>query len=133
MTGGCQCGASRDQVTAAAADLYVCHCRECQRQSGSAFGMSMPVPRAAVRIIGGTSAQWRTEADSGRRVTCFFCPTCGTRLVHAPSRSPQGWNVKPGTLDDTRGLGPSAHIWIARAQGWVSIPPDVPSSPEQPE
>ena len=40
QTGGCQCGAVRYEVTGPPIKLYVCHCTECQRQSGSAFGMS---------------------------------------------------------------------------------------------
>jgi hypothetical protein len=53
QAGGCQCGAVRYEIAAAPLTLYACHCAECQRQSGSAFGLSMPVPAGAVRITAG--------------------------------------------------------------------------------
>lgn len=123
-TGGCQCGRVRYEITAEPLGLYVCHCRECQRQSGSAFGMSMPVSREAVHLLRGTLTAWHRTADSGREVTCYFCAQCGTRLFHAPSRDPDLWNLKPGTLDDTSRLRPQGHVWTSRAQAWVSIPDD---------
>jgi hypothetical protein len=72
-TGGCQCGQIRYEIRAEPLTLYVCHCQECQKQSSSAFGMSMPVPRDAVVILQGQPKQWQRVSDSGRDVICFFC------------------------------------------------------------
>ena len=49
--GGCQCGAVRYQLSAEPVALYVCHCRECRRQSASAFGISVRIRPAAARMI----------------------------------------------------------------------------------
>ncbi|MEM7794580.1 MAG: GFA family protein [Cyanobacteria bacterium P01_C01_bin.118] len=100
-TGGCQCGQIRYELQAEPLTLYVCHCTECQRQSSSAFGMSMPVPRESLHLTKGTPKHWSRPSDSGRTVTCFFCGDCGTRLFHQPSRDRKITNIKPGTLDDT--------------------------------
>jgi hypothetical protein len=96
-TGGCQCGEIRYVLSAAPLTLYVCHCRDCQKQSASGFGMSMPVPREAFRLVEGEPKLWRRIAASGRTVTCASCPNCGTRIYHAPERNPAIVNMKPGT------------------------------------
>ena len=66
--GGCQCGAVRYRITGEPIALYVCHCRECQKQSASAFGLSLEVPRAALRLTSGTPRRWTRMSDSGRRL-----------------------------------------------------------------
>lgn len=125
LTGGCQCGALRYEVSAEPLTVYVCHCTECQRQSGGAFGMSAVVPRQAVAFTAGTPRRWERKADSGNRIAGDFCPTCGVRTVHHPSSNEKVSILKPGTLDDTHWLWPVAHIWTASAQRWVQIPPDT--------
>lgn len=125
LTGGCQCGACRYEVREPPLTIYACHCTECQRQSGSAFGMSMPVPRAGFSVTAGTPATWRRTAASGRAVDCLFCPACGTRLAHLPTRDDRLVNVKPGTLDDARWVRAVGHLWTRSAQPWVDVPNDV--------
>ncbi len=119
--GGCQCGRIRYEIHAEPLTLYVCHCQECQKQSSSAFGMSMPVPREAIAIVRGEPKQWSRKGDSDREVICFFCGDCGTRLFHNPARNPKITNVKPGTLDDTSWLKPVGNLWTRSAQKWVFI------------
>jgi hypothetical protein len=133
LAGGCQCGACRYEVTAKPLAVYVCHCRDCQRQSASAFGMSMPVPRAGFALTRGEPHRWQRTAASGRRVACASCAECGTRLFHLPERNPAAVNVKPGTLDDTTWLRPVAHLWTERAHPWIVIPRDALAYPGQPE
>lgn len=120
-TGGCQCGQIRYEIQAEPLTLYACHCQECQKQSSSAFGMSMPVPRDAVVILRGKPKQWKRVSDSGREVTCLFCGECGTRLFHNPARNSQITNVKPGTLDDTSWLKPAGNLWTKSSQKWVVL------------
>ncbi|MEM1255164.1 MAG: GFA family protein [Cyanobacteria bacterium P01_H01_bin.21] len=131
-TGGCQCGQIRYELQAEPLTLYVCHCTDCQHQSSSAFGMSMPLPRESVKLTKGTPKQWSRPSASGRTVACFFCSNCGTRLFHQPSRNDKITNIKPGTLDDTSWLEPAAHLWTASAQSWVSLSDNMLSIPQQP-
>jgi hypothetical protein len=125
LAGGCQCGACRYAISTPPLTLYACHCTECQRQSGSAFGLSMPVPRVGFAITRGAPATWRRVAASGRAVDCAACPTCGTRLAHFPTRNDAVANVKAGTLDDTTWLRPVGHLWARSAHPWVTIPAGV--------
>ena len=101
LTGSCQCRAVRYQCTAEPASIYACHCTECQRQSGSAFGTSMLMPRAAFSYTQGTPRTWMRTSDRGRKIDCQFCGDCGTRLVHLPQHGPTMAIVRGGTLDDT--------------------------------
>jgi hypothetical protein len=118
--GGCQCGRVRYRIEGDPIGLAVCHCTECQRQSGSAFGMSLAVRSAAFRITAGEPRSFTVTADSGRAKTCSFCPDCGTRITH--QTHPAALSVKAGTLDDTSWLVPDAHYWTKRKQPWVVIP-----------
>jgi hypothetical protein len=119
--GGCQCGQIRYEIRAEPLTLYACHCKECQKQSSSAFGMSMPVARDAVILLKGQPKEWKRVSESGREVSCLFCGECGTRLFHNPARDPKITNVKPGTLDDTSNLSPVGHLWTRSSQGWVIL------------
>jgi len=120
-TGGCQCGQIRYEIQAEPLTVYACHCQECQKQSSSAFGMSMPVPSDALIILQGQPKRWKRISESGREVSCWFCEVCSTRLFHAPARNPKITNVKPGTLDDTSWLKPVGNLWTRSAQKWVTL------------
>lgn len=119
LAGGCQCGKIRFEVTGAPLTLYACHCTECQKQSSSAFGMSLPLRKEAVKITEGAPLHWTRVAASGAAVDCSFCGNCGTRLFHGSARNPGVLVVKPGTLDDTSWLEPVGHIWTMSAQPWL--------------
>ena len=123
MEGGCQCGKVRYRIDGEPLNLAVCHCTECQRQSGSAFGMSLAVKSESFRLLSGELRRFTTLCDSGRTKDCTFCPGCGTRIYHQVVD--EVLVVKAGTLDDTSWLNPSAHYWTKRKQPWVLIPPGV--------
>src|SRR6267378_1258460 len=108
MTGGCQCGHIRYELSGDQFALAVCHCKECQRQSGSAFGMSLAVPPGAFKLRTGVLKTFEVTCDSGRTKRCAFCPECGTRIYH---QTQNGMSLKAGTLDDTSWLKPHAHYW----------------------
>jgi len=119
--GGCQCGAVRYEIDAEPAGLSVCHCTDCQRQSGSAFSMSLRVAGASVRFVKGSAKTFQMSGESGKPKNCAFCPDCGTRLYHALPGSPW-FMIKPGTLDDPSAFAPVAHIWTRSKQPWVVLP-----------
>ena len=130
--GGCQCGAVRYRLEGEPVALIACHCTECQRQSGSAFGMSLIVPKDAFQLLSGELKRFTRTADSGRSVECAFCPACGTRIYHEPSSRKDTLNIKPGTLDGTSWLSPALHVWTKSKQPWVPIPEGVRSFEGQP-
>jgi len=118
--GGCQCGAVRYRLEGEPIGLAVCHCTGCQRQSGSAFGMSLAVRSEAFRLLAGELRTFTVSCDSGRTKRCAFCPACGTRIHHQVFDA--ALSVKAGTLDDTSWLAPDSHYWTRSRQPWVPIP-----------
>jgi len=123
-TGGCQCGAVRYTLNAEPERIVACHCTECQRQSGSAFGLSMLIKRADLDVTGPLKTFTRT-ADSGNPNIGAFCPDCGNRIYNVPGYMEGHVVLKPGTLDDTSWVRPQAFIWMKSAQGWVPLPDDT--------
>lgn len=132
-SGGCQCGAVRYELTGAALELYVCHCRECQKQSASAFGISLIVPRDGLRLTRGTPRVWSRPATVGGTLDCAFCPTCGTRLWHQSAGDAATVSVKGGSLDEPLDLRPASHIWTSRTLPGVILPEDATRFPGEPE
>lgn len=133
-TGGCQCGELRYAIERDAIQtLYGCHCLECQRQSGSAFGLSLTLEPRGLRITRGKPRSWVRIADTGATNRAHFCPTCGVRLYHDGGEDSDWISLKAGTLDETGGLRPVGHIWTKRAQPWVTLPESLLLYEGQPE
>lgn len=119
--GGCQCGELRYEIAAEPLALYVCHCRECQKQSASAFGLSLRVPSSGLYVTHGSPRFWSRATDAGRSMKCAFCPTCGSRLWHQIEGATVV-SVKAGSLDEPVDLTSAIHIWISRKIPGVTIP-----------
>lgn len=130
--GGCQCGRVRYRVEGDPVVVAVCHCKECQRQSGSAFGMSMVVRKEQFTLLQGDLKVFTRAADSGGHVVCSFCPECGTRIIHEPQRMPGMVNVRAGTLDDTSRVTPRLQAWTASKQAWLRLDEGLLSFERQP-
>lgn len=130
--GGCQCGRVRYESAGEPLALYVCHCRECRKQSASAFGMSFIVPRDGFQVISGTPHFWIRKADSGNDVTCAFCPQCGSRLWHERSAAVGTVTIKAGSLDEAVDFSTAIHIWTSRKLPGLVIPPDAEQYPQEP-
>ena len=135
-TGGCQCGAIRYEVSEAPHQVYTCHCTECQPLTGSAFSMALVVAGTAFHFAGTQPRSLQLEADSGRTVTRWVCPDCGTWICSGPKPEPttrDTLRVRAGTLDDTAWLRPTVHFWTRSAQGCVVLPEGDRRFETQPE
>ena len=121
--GSCQCGKVKYQICGEPIIVYRCHCTECQKQAGSGFGMSMWVMNKDFKITEGSLKQFIRIADSGGKIECFFCGDCGVRIYTKPlGLNPEHIVLKPGTLDHTLNLKPSADIWLKSKQTWFEPP-----------
>jgi hypothetical protein len=101
--------------------VYACHCTECQRWSGSAFSVSMPVAAKSFRVARGEPKHWRRTGASGVESTYWFCGDCGGRVCGARDARPDIIAVRAGTLDDASWLRPVAHVYMRSAQAWEHI------------
>lgn len=130
-SGGCQCGAVRYVIDPGAVrTFYACHCRNCQCQSGSAFGLSLILPEDAFHLEEGVLTIW-TRAVTGKEHA--FCGTCGTRIFHRSADQPDRLSLKPGTLDAPVPVAPVGNIWTASAPAWSPRVPGELDYAGQPE
>lgn len=125
ITGGCLCGDIRYSIDGPVKQTVVCHCKNCQKQAGSAFSVNLIVAVDDLHVEGET-AVYQDIGDSGNAVRRRFCGKCGSPILSEIEGRSEIAIVKSGTLDDTGWLDPQAHIWCRSAQPWVGIDPDLP-------
>ena len=131
--GGCQCGVISYELLGSPITLYRCHCTDCQTASGSAFGMSMWVKKDDFKLTSGILKSFIRIADSGAKVESFFCDACGVRIYNKNLRlNSEHIVLKPGTLQNTDDLRPSADIWLKSKQDWFELPTDTKHFQGQP-
>lgn len=128
QTGKCLCGAVKYTLSGKPLVTAVCHCKNCQRQAGSAFSIIVLAERKSVSIEGDLQT-YQDTADSGSRLDRKFCPNCGSAMFSEQPEKPDTIIIKAGTLDDTSWLQPVAHVWCASAQPWVQISEKVAQFP----
>jgi hypothetical protein len=121
--GGCQCGGVRYELSGEPVVLSVCHCLECQKQSASAFGMTLRVRREDFHLASGVPKYWSRPTDSGGTTQCAFCPDCGSRVWHQAAPDSELVGIKAGSLDVKMDFGTAMHIWTKRKLQGVIIPP----------
>lgn len=131
-TGGCQCGAVRYELTAPPLQVYVCHCRECRKQSASAFGISVIMRSEDVKLVSGNPRRWSRPTDSGATLHCFFCPDCGSRVFHGDRLVEDSISVKGGSIDDPPDISQAHHIWTCRKLPGIVIPEQAQQFDQEP-
>jgi len=117
--GGCQCGKVRYKISSVPYVAYCCHCRDCQAQSSSAFGISVWFPSSEFLITHGKLATYVFALKSGDEKLCAYCADCGTRIYHTGTDDTAILSVKGGSLDAIHLIKPSGHIWMDSALDWV--------------
>jgi hypothetical protein len=128
--GGCLCGAIRYATSADPVRVTYCHCKFCQRATGSAYMVEPIFLKPGLEIISGKPATYTLASEgSGKRVTINFCSTCGTKLFLAFERFPVALGVYAGTFDNPNWFARipklSKHIFLASAQNGTVIPPGI--------
>ncbi len=130
FTGGCICGAIRYECSAAPIAMGNCHCRDCQKATGTAFAAAILVPRNAVAITGDVK-YYDVTGDSGQIISRGFCPNCGSRLFGKRAVA-DFLSIMAGTLDEPSGFRPAMDFYTASAQPWDYMNPDLPKFPQSP-
>jgi hypothetical protein len=127
LQGGCACGAVRYRMSGPPMFVHCCHCRDCQRQTGSAFVINALYEAARVELLSAPPARFEMPTDSGRPHGVYRCPTCGTALWSEYGGVDKVRFMRVGTLDDPGAIAPTVHIYTRSKQPWVGLPPDVPA------
>ena len=131
FTGGCLCGKVRYSAIADPIFMGVCHCKDCQRATGSAFEAVIAVPEASVTIQGSPKS-FAVKGDTGNDVRRSFCPDCGSTLMSAAAIMPNVVMLTTGTLDDSSSFKPAMQIYCDSAQPWVQLGGEMKQFPKMP-
>jgi hypothetical protein len=133
VSGGCLCGAIRFEIDrAGVVSASHCHCTDCQKSTGSAFASFAIVGEAALSATGGEPRGFRVEGKSGKGVTRYFCPECGSPLWSEVELMPGFRFVKAGSLDDASWLEPASVFWGDSAQPWAPPIEGIPVDAQNP-
>ncbi len=127
-TGGCACGAVRYSLAIAPYSVNCCHCTDCQRQSGSAFGLNAVIETEHVRASGPELLTDQAPSGSGAGQTICRCPQCRTVVwSHYAVMGPRVTFVRVGTLDQPALCPPTVHIFTRSKLYWLPLDPAVPA------
>ncbi len=119
--GRCQCGATAYEMKRPVA-AWICHCRDCQRMTSSAFSFSMATSSTGFRFLKGEPRRFEKTGDNGSKSDQLFCPGCGTWMATRSAQAPDAVIVRVGTLDQHLWIAPGSQSWTASALPWALIP-----------
>ncbi|HEY7788673.1 MAG TPA: GFA family protein [Casimicrobiaceae bacterium] len=131
LEGGCTCRKIRYRMTTRPLFVHCCHCRWCQRETGTAFALNALIESDRVELLSGDPLVVATPSNSGRGQKIVRCPDCHVALwSHYAGAGDTLKFVRVGTLDEPDHLPPDIHIFTASKQPWVALPSDAPAVPE---
>jgi hypothetical protein len=126
--GGCDCRRIRYRLESRPLFVHCCHCRWCQRESGSAFALNAMIESDRVTNLGDEPELVDTPSNSGSGQKIARCPSCRVAVwSHYAGSGPITRFVRVGTLDQPDLLPPDVHIFTASKQPWVVLPPGTPA------
>jgi hypothetical protein len=124
--GGCDCGTIRYRLEDRPLIVHCCHCRWCQRESGSAFALNAMIESDRVSELAGKPDIVDTPSASGLGQRVARCPQCRVAVwSHYAGAGPVTRFVRVGTLDDPDVLPPDIHIFTSSRQPWFALPGDA--------
>ena len=127
LQGGCACGSVRYTLKSAPMFVHCCHCRDCQRQTGSAFVLNALIETDRIELQCGDPEAAAVPTDSGRPHDIYRCPTCRTAVWSDYGRRPGLRFVRVGTLDAPEAVPPDVHIFTRSKLPWVALPEGTPA------
>src|SRR5271170_7053757 len=127
LEGGCACGKMRYRLASKPMFVHCCHCKDCQRQTGSAFVINALIETSRVELLSGETRATTVPTDSGEPHIIHRCPHCETALwSHYGGRRELSF-VRVGALDEPSALPPDVHIYTRSKLPWVALPAGVPA------
>ena len=131
LEGGCTCRQVRYRLTSRPLFVHCCHCRWCQRETGSAFALNAMIEADRVALLAGAPELVPTPSQSGKGQKIWRCPTCRIALWSNYAGAGDAVRfVRVGTLDEPEALPPDIHIFTQSKQPWMVLPAGVPAVPE---
>jgi hypothetical protein len=127
LEGGCACGQTRYKILSPPLFVHCCHCKDCQRQTGSAFVLNALIETNRVERLSGETVLFGMPTDSGRPHDVARCSGCGTTVwSHYGGISKLSF-VRIGTLDEPSAMRPDVHIYTRSKLPWITLPAETPA------
>ena len=120
-TATCSCGQLRAVCRGEPLKVSLCHCLECQKRTGSTYGIAAFYRRDEVTTTGRTSTYSR-GSDAGYAVVHRFCPDCGSTVFWEPERMPDLVAIGVGSFADPAFPLPTQSVWVEHRHPWVRDP-----------
>lgn len=129
--GGCTCRFVRYRLTTRPLFVHCCHCRWCQRETGSAFVLNAMIEADRVLVLEGEPEAVHTPSQSGKGQKIWRCPRCRVAVWSNYAGAGDAVRfVRVGTLDEPDRMPPDIHIFTNSKQPWVVLPRGTPAVPE---
>ena len=131
MEGGCTCRQVRYRLDGLPLIVHACHCRWCQRETGTAFALNALYEADRVTHLVGEPEIVVTPSLSGKGQRIARCRSCRVAIwSNYPQAGPAVRFVRVGSLDEPDRLAPDIHIFTASKQVWLTLPPAAKAVPE---
>lgn len=117
----CSCGRIRLRCSGAPLRISVCHCLECQKRTGSAFGAQAQFSRESVEFVSGEPSTFVKKGDAGSICTRRFCSDCGSTVWWSHDAAPDRIYVALGAFADPAFPAPTVAVYDERRHPWVGI------------
>ncbi len=128
VEGHCDCGNVSFHLHTAPLVVHCCHCRWCQRESGSSFALNALIEASNLKLVTGDTEAINIPTASGFGQTVVRCPTCKLALwSHYNGMGPSIAFIRVGTLTTPDLFPPDIHIFTSSKQPWVLLADDVPA------
>jgi len=127
LEGGCACGTVRYRLTSPPMFVHCCHCRDCQRQTGSAFVINALIETDHVVLLSDNPEGAAVPTPSGRPQEIYRCPSCKVAVWSVYGGVQKLRFVRVGTLDAPAALTPDVHIYVRSRLPWVVLPGGIAS------
>jgi hypothetical protein len=131
LTGECMCGAVRFEVSEPLLGAVFCHCKRCQRRTGTGASTTALTAPGSYRTVSGEDLVRSWDPGDGGWIKAS-CSICGSQLFTTSSENPDLVAIRMGALDGDPGIRPAAHQFVTYAAPWAPLPDDgLPRFPER--
>jgi hypothetical protein len=124
-TASCACGQLSVEVEGEPALVASCNCTQCQKRTGSVFGVSAYFPKDQVQAPHGRHTAATRSSDAGRSLEGHFCPDCGSTVFWFAEAFPHWVGLAVGCFADPDFPAPAVAVWVENKHHWVSFPDGV--------